>query len=83
MLEKINKISVALHKSADNATVSFDKDGSRVQLVVPLSALPSNMQQSGIYARNAGGQWQRIERVDGQQALNMLRALLGEAYVEE
>jgi hypothetical protein len=75
----ISKLSVALHKSGAMATVSYDQeDGTRTQLVVPISELPAELRQSGQYVRQSDGSWKRIERIDGERAVQVLRQLFAE-----
>jgi hypothetical protein len=75
-----NKLSIALHKSGEHATVSYDsEDNTRTQLIVPVSELPAELRQNGQYVRQPDGSWRRTVRLDGDEAIRALRTLFGEA----
>jgi len=74
-----NKLSIALHKSGEHATVSYDsEDNTRTQLIVPVSELPAELRQNGQYVRQPDGSWRRTVRIDGERAVSLLKALLTE-----
>jgi hypothetical protein len=73
----VTELHVAPHKNGADFTVSFDTgDEARVQLVVSGEVLPQEFHREGLYRRR-GGKWQRVVRVDGANAVNILKALLG------
>ena len=79
LLSSVEKFLVSPHRDGEGVTISFDlPNGDRVQAVTELKKLPAELRAEGTYVRR-GGAWRRVLRVDGTAAVDILKALLGEA----
>jgi len=75
----VSEFYVSPHRDGQTLTVSFDgADDERLQLVVPAKELPPFFHKEGAYKKR-NNKWTRVVRIDGDTAINALKALLGEA----